>query len=84
MATYLQIILMTPSCLFGQDWVDCAQNVIDTVKILDTLGFVVHPHKSVFTPAQKLVYLGFLFDSVSMCVRLTPEKAAKLKKAATD
>ncbi|XP_068749421.1 uncharacterized protein [Montipora capricornis] len=72
------------SCLFGQDWGDCAQNVIDTVKILDTLGFVVHPHKSVFTPTQKLVYLGFVLDSVSMCVRLTPEKAAKLKKAATD
>ncbi|XP_068723270.1 uncharacterized protein [Montipora capricornis] len=72
------------SCLFGQDWDDCAQNVIDTVKILDTLGFVVHPHKSVFTPTQKLLYLGFVFESVSMCVRLTPEKAAKLKKAATD
>ena len=72
------------SCLFSQDCDDCAQNVIDTVKILDTLGFVVHPLKSVFTPTQKLVYLGFVFDSVSMCVRRTPAKAAKLKRAATD
>ena len=45
---------------------------------------MVHPHQSVFSPTQKLVYLGFVFDSVSMCVTLTPEKAAKLKKAATD
>ena len=72
------------SWLMGSVWDDCAQNVVDTVKLLDTLGFVVHPEKSVFIPTQKLVFLGFILDSVSMLVYLTPEKARKLKQAATE
>ena len=72
------------SWLMGPVWDDCAKNVVDTVKLLDTLGFVVHPEKSVFIPTQKLVFLGFIQDSVSMLVCLTPEKALKLKQAATD
>jgi len=68
----------------GLAWDDCAQNVVDTAKLLNTLGFVVHPEKSVFIPTQKLVFLGFILDSVSMLFYLTPEKALKLKQAATD
>ena len=50
------------SWLMGPGWDDCAKNVVDTVKLLDTLGFVVHPEKSVFIPTQKLVFLGFNFN----------------------
>ncbi len=35
------------SWLMGTTWDDCAKNVVDTVKLLDTLGFVVHPEVSV-------------------------------------
>ena len=54
-----------------------AKTVVDTVKLLDTLGLV----KSVLIPSQKLV---FIIDSVSTLVNLTPEKALKLKQGATD
>ena len=60
------------SWLMGSDWNDHAKNVVDTVKLLDTLGFVVLSEKSVFIPAQKLVFLGFTPVSVSMQVSLTP------------
>ena len=63
-------------------WNECAKNVVDTVKLLDSLAFVVHPEKSVFIPTQKPVFLGFVLDSVSMLVYLTPDKALKLKQAA--
>ena len=66
----------------GSVWNECAKNVVDTVKLLDSLGFVVHPEKPVFIPTQKLVFLGFVLDSVSMLVYLTPDKALKLKQAA--
>jgi len=66
----------------GSVWNDRAKNVVDTVKLLDSLGSVVHPEKSVFIPTQKLVFLGFVLDSVSMLVYLTPDKALKLKQAA--
>ena len=72
------------SRLIGPVWDDCAKYAVDTVKILDILDFVVHPEKSLFIPTQKLVFLGFILDSVSMITYLTPEKAIKLKQAATD
>ena len=72
------------SWLIGPVWDDCAKYVVDTVKLLDTLGFLVHSEKSVFIPTQNLVFLGFILDSVSVIVYLTPEKAIKLKQAATD
>jgi len=67
----------------GSVWNDCAKNVVNTVKLLDSLGFVVHPEESVFIPTKKLVFLGFVVDSVSMLVYLTPDKALKVKQAAT-
>ena len=69
------------SFLVGNDYNECGSNVIVTVKLLDTLGFVPHPTKSVFIPTQILVYLGFLLNSINMTVSLTPDKANKLKTA---
>jgi len=66
----------------GSVWNDCAKNVVHTEKLLDSMGFVVHPEKSVFIQTQKRDSLGFVPDSVSMLVYLTPDKALKLKHAA--
>ena len=60
------------------------KNTIDTVKLLDSLGFVVHPDRSAFLSTRKLVFLGFILDSVPMLVFLTKEKALNLKHAAVD
>ena len=67
------------SILLGDSYNECASNVIDTVTLLDTLGFVPHPNKLVFIPTQTLVFLGFRLNSIDMTVSLTPEKASKLK-----
>ena len=48
---------------------------------MDSLGFVVHPHKAVLIPTQVIVFLGFLLNSITMTVSLTPEKTKKLKSA---
>ena len=59
----------------------CVSNVIDTFIQFDSLGFTIHPDKSVFIPSQRLVLLGFIIDSVAMTITLTPEKALKVKEA---
>ena len=69
------------SFLTGSSYEDCAANVVDTTKLIDKLGFVAHPEKSVFIPMQELVFLGFVLNSLTMQVRLTNEKATKLKNA---
>ena len=62
------------SYLQGGSYEECLGNVLDTVKMFLSLGFILHPHKSVFTPTQKLVFWGFVLDSVQMKIYLTNEK----------
>lgn len=66
------------SALFGTSFDSCQRNVTDTVRLMDGLGFTVHPEKSVMLPTQILTYLGFILDSIFMTVTLTPEKANKI------
>ena len=51
--------------------------------MIDSLGFVVHPRKSLLQPTQEIVYLGFVLKSRDMTVRLMPERAWKIKQACT-
>ena len=67
--------------LQGRTYDLCVSNVIDTFIQFDSLGFTIHPDKSVFIPSQRLVLLGFIIDSVAMTITLTPEKALKVKEA---
>ena len=46
--------------------------------LLDSLGFIIHPEKSVFTPTQTIEYLGFTIDSRKMMVFLTEKGGHKL------
>jgi len=48
-----------------------------------SLCFIIHPQKSVFIPTQKLLFWGFVLDSVEMKIYLTNEKADKLKSICT-
>ena len=59
------------SYLQGETFAECHKNVIDTIALFTKLGFHIHPEKSVFTPSQKLTFLGFVLDSIAMTVTLT-------------
>ena len=69
------------SYLQGDGFSDCLTNVVDTIKLFDTLGFIIHPDKSIFIPTQVLTFLGFILDSRNMTICLTPEKQVKLVNA---
>ena len=71
------------SYLQGGSYEECLANVLDTVKMFLSLAFILHPQKSVFIPTQKLVFLGFVLDSVQMKIYLTNEKVDKLKSICT-
>jgi len=64
------------SYLQGDDFNDCVTNAIASIKLFDSLGFVIHPLKSVLVPAQ-----GFVLDSIGMKIYLTQDKAQKRKDA---
>ena len=72
-AVYIDDII-TAASLFG----DCFSNVFTIVKLLDSLGFVVHPDKSRFVPSQVVEYLGFIINSVTMTLRLTERRSLSI------
>ena len=80
---HLSTAFIDDSFLQAQSFKECLRNVEDTISIFKALGFVVHNEKSVLTPSKEIKYLGFLFNSVTMTVRLTKEKADKVKTACT-
>ena len=44
------------------------------MKLLQDLGFLVNMNKSVLTPTQRIIFLGFLIDSVNMSISLPDGK----------
>lgn len=62
----------------------CVEATNDCVLLFDSLGFTVHPTKSVFIPTQCIEYLGFIIDSRSMRITLTTSKILSIKKLCED
>lgn len=78
---HLSVAYIDDSYLQGDTYEECLQNLIDTIKLFDSLGFIVHPSKSVFKPEQRVTFLGFVLDSVKMRVYLTAERATSISHA---
>ena len=66
------------SFLHSKTYEQCLDNIISTIQLLTSLGFVIHPEKSVLIPTQEITLLGFVLNSVTMTVKLTPERIQKL------
>ena len=76
---HISVSHIDDSFLQGDDYEDCANNVLDTAKLLDSLGFIIRPEKSSFIPSQTITNLGFKINSILMKVFPTPEKIEKIK-----
>ena len=63
------------SRLLGSTERENIENIQDTLKLRQKLGFVVHPTKSVLRPSKKILYLGVVIDSKSVTVTLTADRA---------
>ena len=53
-------------------------NVIATVRLFESLGFVINPSKSVLLPSQTIEFLGFILDSTTMSIEITQRKKTKI------
>lgn len=62
------------SLLGAENYYKCLETLHMFHKVLKSLGFIMNEEKSVMVPSQKIVYLGFILDSVRMIVILTQEK----------
>ena len=76
---HLSVGCIDDSYLQGDDYEHCVRNITNTVSLVDKVGLVPHPDKSVLYPTHKLVFLEFELNSVEMTITLTPEKKSKIK-----
>lgn len=59
---------------------ECIKNIKITSDLLENLGFIINTTKSVLNPQQTITFLGFSFNSLSMKISLTEEKAQIIKR----
>ena len=55
-----------------------------SIKLLNSIGFVIHPEKSIFLPKQEITYLGFNANSQKLEITLTDTKKETLKACCTE
>lgn len=71
---YSSITYLDDTLCIGNSYESCLNNVKETVRILECLGFVINYEKSVLEPKQTCKFLGFLFDSQKMTMSLPENK----------
>ena len=81
---YMSIIYVDDTLLQGDTYEECLRNVMITLETLQDMGFVIHSRKSILTPTQRIIFLGFEFDTVAMTITLIKEKKQKIKSLAFD
>lgn len=62
----------------NRDKVVCQNNTMIMTDTLHSLGFTVNLNKSVLIPTQRIVFFGFILDSVQFKVFLTEDKIQKI------
>ena len=78
LAAYLDDII-----IFGRKMEGCRENLFLVLKLLQSLGFVIHPHKSICVPSKVIEFLGFIINSHNMTVTLTKDKKLAIKDLCT-
>ena len=58
----------------GLTFDECVKNAIAPIKLLNSLRFISHPGKSIFSPKQEITFLGFNINSQKMEITLTNTK----------
>ena len=71
---YLSVIYVDDCYLQGDSFTKCAENVIRTIEILESLGFYIKIDKSEIIPKQQITFLGVIIDSLHMAITLNKEK----------
>ena len=62
----------------NKDKTICKKNALIIADTLSSLGYDINREKSVFEPSQRIVYFGFILDSVLFKVFLPTEKVEKI------
>lgn len=73
----LLVIYLDDLLILGDSYEECSRNTLITRQLLEKLGFIINGKKSNTTPSTKRKFLGFIYDSERMNIKLPEEKASK-------
>ena len=74
----LSVYYLDDSLQIGSTFAECKHNILTTVDLLSRAGFMINEEKSVVIPSQRILFLGFWIDSVTMTVTLPVEKQERI------
>ena len=75
---YRVVIFLDDILLIGSSVEECLSQLSFLRDLLQSLGFVINVNKSQLIPVTRIVYLGFLIDTISMTLSLPDEKVDKI------
>lgn len=74
---FLSVVYLDDFLLINKDSQSCIQNVKETIKLLESLGFFINTEKSQLCPSQKIKFLGFNLNTKHMIFSATRERKHK-------
>lgn len=75
---YLSVAYLDDILCIDPDFCSCKENLLTTIKLLETLGFIINWKKSVLTPNRKCQFLGFYVNSERLTLELPETKRLKI------
>ena len=77
----LIIVNIDDIILLADDPKTLIEHIDQTMTLFKSLGFTINEEKSQLVPSQKVTFLGFILDSLTMTVFMKSDKAEKVKTA---
>lgn len=79
---HLSVNYLDDFCCIGSSYKQCVENVTATIKLLESLGFIINLNKSHITPTRSCKFLGYIFDTNNMTLSLPHDKKLRIKEKA--
>lgn len=76
---HLSTVYLDDYFLIGLGYETCMDNIFDTSRLLEALGFIINKEKSNLQPKNSCKFLGFIIDSIKLRIYLPEEKVIKIK-----
>mgnify|MGYP001794107950 FL=1 len=78
------VFYLDDSVIVHQSAESCLSNTSSAIDSLKAAGFHINYKKSVLQPCQRIKFLGFVVDSVSMLILLPDDKVQKLRSMCSE
>lgn len=78
---WISCVYLDDFLLYGKNYETCSNNVMETISLLENLGFIINRRKSNLIPNMRCQFLGFIIDSEKLQMEPTEDKKRDLIKS---